>query len=392
MPIELHGSNQKNQKIKEDRTMSLRIMNNIAALNAHRHLMVSDAGLSKSLERLSSGYRINVAADDAAGLAISERFRAQIASLKVAQRNVSEANALLQTAEGGMIKIGEILTRMKELATQAASGNAGADIGKLSNEYNALILEIDRISDSTNYADKALLDGTFNAGNISTSWDAIENIYNVSFLNAASSTYTATYSGATNTLTISDTVNLTDESVVIEGDKEINFSTLGISFTTTAAAAASATVLDNIGDAIAGATLTVTAGSTATFQVGYSEAAYDRIGVSIGSLKVADLGLANNDIATAAGAQAILDDIIKAVSTVAEARGAIGAYQNRLGYAAGNLSITVENYQAAESVIRDVDMAFEMTEFTKNQILIQSGTAMLAQANLAPQQVLALFA
>jgi flagellin len=372
--------------------MSLRIMNNIAALNAHRHLMVSDAGLSKSLERLSSGYRINVAADDAAGLAISERFRAQIASLKVAQRNVSEANALLQTAEGGMIKIGEILTRMKELATQAASGNAGDDIGKLSNEYNALVLEIDRISDSTKYADKALLNGSFNAGNISVSYSAIENIYNVSVLNAASSTYTATYSATTNMLTISDTVNLISESVAIEGDKEINFSTLGISFTTTAAAAASAGILDDIGTDIAAATLTVTAGSTATFQVGYSEAAYDRIGVSIGSLTTEDLGVAENDILTADGAQAKLDDIITAISTVAESRGNIGAYQNRLGYAAGNLSITVENYQAAESVIRDVDMAFEMTSFTKNQILIQSGTAMLAQANMAPQQVLALFA
>jgi len=369
--------------------MSLRIMNNIAALNAHRHLMVSDAGLSKSLERLSSGYRINVAADDAAGLAISERFRAQIASLKVAQRNVSEANALLQTAEGGMINIGEILSRMKELATQAASGNAGEDIGKLSNEYNALILEIDRISDSTKYADKALLDGTFNAGNETTSWDAISNIYDVSVLNASAGAYSATYVGATDTLTIQDITNGVSEAVVLAGDSEVNFSTLGISFTTTSAATGA--TLDAVGTAIAAAGLNVTAGSTATFQVGYSEAAYDRIGVSIGSLKVADLGLAADDIATAAGAQAILDDIITAVSTVAEARGAIGAYQNRLGYAAGNLSITVENYQAAESVIRDVDMAFEMTSFTKNQILIQSGTAMLAQANLAPQQVLALF-
>ena len=369
--------------------MSLRIMNNIAAMNAHRNLMVADAGLSKSLERLSSGYRINVAADDAAGLAISERFRAQIASLKVAQRNVSEANALLQTAEGGMMKIGEIMTRMKELATQAASGNAGDDIGKLSNEYNALILEVDRISDSTKYANKALLDGTFNAGNTTVSYSAIENIYNVSVLNAASGTYTASYSASTNTLTIDD--GTVTEAAVIAGDAQVNFSTLGISFTTTAAAAASAGVLDAIGTAIAAATLTVTAGSTATFQVGYSEASYDRIGVSIDSLQTSDLLLAENDILTAASAQAILDDIDTAISTVAEKRGDIGAYQNRLGYAAGNLAITVENFQAAESIIRDVDMASEMTQFTKNQILLQAGTAMLAQANLAPQQVLALF-
>jgi flagellin len=108
-------------------------------------------------------------------------------------------------------------------------------------------------------------------------------------------------------------------------------------------------------------------------------------------LRQAQLGLAENDILTAAGAQGILDDIEDAISTVAEKRGDIGAYQNRLGYAAGNLAISVENFQAAESVIRDVDMAAEMSEFTKNQILLQAGTAMLAQANLAPQQVLALF-
>ena len=369
--------------------MSLRIMNNIAALNAHRHLMVSDAGLSKSLERLSSGYRINVAADDAAGLAISERFRAQIASLKVAQRNVSEANALLQTAEGGMIKIGEILTRMKELATQAASGNAGADIGKLSNEYNALILEMDRISDSTKYADKALLDGTFNAGNTTTSWDAISNIYDVSVLNASAGAYSATYVGADDELTIEDITNSVTETVAIAGDSQVNFSTLGISFNTTSAATGA--TLDAIGTAIEGAGLTVGAGSTASFQVGYSGADYDRIGITIGSVQTTDLSLAANDIANATDAQTALGLIDAAISTVAEARGNIGAYQNRLGYAAGNISITVENFQAAESVIRDVDMAFEMTEFTKNQILIQSGTAMLAQANLAPQQVLALF-
>ena len=370
--------------------MSLRIMNNIAALNAHRHLMVSDAGLSKSLERLSSGYRINVAADDAAGLAISERFRAQIASLKVAQRNVSEANALLQTAEGGMIKIGEILTRMKELATQAASGNAGDDIGKLSNEYNALVLEIDRISDSTKYANKALLDGTFNAGNTTTTWDAISNIYNVSVLNAATGAHTVTYSAADDAITItkgtvSETVDWTADGA------NVDFSTLGVSFTLTAAAANSVSLRDTLGAALAGANLTVQAGTTASFQVGYSEAGYDSIGITIDSVQSTDLGLAADDIATAAGAHAILDDIETAISTVAESRGDIGAYQNRLGYAAGNLAISVENFQAAESVIRDVDMASEMTQFTKNQILLQAGTAMLAQANLAPQQVLALF-
>jgi len=370
--------------------MGLRIQHNIAALNAHRHLTVADKGLSKSLERLSSGYRINTAADDAAGIAISERFRAQIASLKVAQRNVSEANALLQTAEGGMIKIGEILTRMKELATQAASGNVGDDVGKLSNEYNALVLEIDRISDSTKYADKQLLTGTFNAGNTTTTWNSISNIYNIGVLNAATGSHTVAYSAAADVLSITKGT-VTEEVDWTSDGASVDFSTLGVNFTLTTAAANSLALRDTLGAALAG-TLTVQGGSTASFQVGYSEASYDSIGITIDSVQSADLGLVAGDISTSAKAQAILDDIEDAVSAVAQSRGNIGTYQNRLGYAAGNLAVSVENFQAAESVIRDVDMALEMTEFTKNQILLQAGTAMLAQANLAPQQVLALFA
>src|SRR5574340_1803727 len=121
------------------RIMGLRIQYNIAALNAHNNLSISDAGLSKSLERLSSGYRINRAADDAAGLSVSQQFRADIASYKVASRDVSEANSLLQVAEGAMDQIGNMLTRLKELATQAASANASANLAKINAEGNALL-------------------------------------------------------------------------------------------------------------------------------------------------------------------------------------------------------------------------------------------------------------
>lgn len=372
--------------------MGLRIMNNVAAMNAHRNLTIADAGLGKSLQRLSSGYRVNNAKDDAAGLAISQRFRAQISSLKVAQRNISEANALLQTAEGGLDKIGEILTRMKELATQAASGNVGDDIDKLSSEYNALVEEVDRISDSTKYADSTLLDGTFNAGNSSSDWDEISNIYDISFANAATGTYTVAYSATDNTLTITNPDASVAETVDWTTDGEsVDFGTLGVSFKLSTAAANSAGLRDTLGAALAGAAPTVAEGTTAAFQVGYSGNSYDRITVSLTSVTSTDISLGADDIATSTDAQAILDTIETAISTVAGARGDIGAYQNRLGYAASNASITVENFQAAESVIRDVDMAAEMTTFTKNQILLQAGTAMLAQANMAPQQMLALF-
>jgi flagellin len=274
--------------------MGLRIQNNIAALNAHKNLTISDSALSKSLERLSSGYRINRAADDAAGLAISQGMRADIASYKVASRNVSEANAMVQVAEGAYDQIGNMLVRLKELATQAASANAGLDRDKIDAEAQALIDEIDRISGATQYAGASLLDGSL---------------------------------------------------------------------------------------------------GTQTFQVGSANDDFSKIEVGFSTVSSASLSIDTLDLDTgdATGAQAALTDVDSAIDTLNNSRGALGAIQNRLAYASANLSTTIENVQAAESVIRDVDMAAEMTTFTKNQILLQAGTAMLAQANMAPQVVLSLF-
>jgi flagellin len=365
--------------------MGLRIQNNITAMNAHRNLMVSDTGLSKSLERLSSGFRINSAKDDAAGLAISQTFRADIASAKVAQRNISEANALLQTAEGAMDTIGNILTRMKELATQAASANVGGDISKVAAEYDALVSEISRIGDSTKYAGVTLIDGSFSAGNTlnGNEWSGIDNIYDVNVSNAATGAYTVTSSGDTLTITkdaVSQTKTLTDSTA-----ETVDFSTFGISFKTTDAVVAATAVAALDVDA----SITVDAGTTAAFQIGYENDATSQLGVTLGD--ATDLGVAAGDIATSTLAYAALGTIDTAIGTLASSRGDIGAYQNRMSYASANLSVTVENFTAAESVIRDVDMASEMISFTKNQILLQAGTAMLAQANLAPQTVLSLF-
>jgi flagellin len=275
----------------EDFKMGLRIQNNISAMNTHRQLQISDAGLSKSLERLSSGYRINRASDDAAGLAISQGMRADIASYKVASRNVAEANAMVQVAEGAYDQIGNMLTRLKELATQAASANAGDDRLKIDSEATALKDEINRISDATTYASKGLLDGTM---------------------------------------------------------------------------------------------------GTQTFQVGSTADAFSQIEVGFATVSSTSLGISTLSLGTATGASTALTTIDAAIDELNETRGDLGAIQNRLGYASANLSTTIENVQAAESVIRDVDMAAEMTTFTKNQILLQAGTAMLAQANAAPQNVLSL--
>lgn len=378
--------------------MGLRIQNNIAALNAHRQLTISDAGLSKSLERLSSGYRINRAADDAAGFSISQGLRADIASYKVASRNTSEANALLQVGEGALDQIGNMLTRLKELATQASSANAASDLDKIDAEAQKLIAEIDRISESTEYSGTKLIDGSFGvdvsaktgtisggAGYVGISGMKASEHYQISDTTVASGY-------ATITITTGD-VSQTVISSVATGDntKSIEFSALGIQLTVNSA-------FDTTNE-LEGKITAASTGS-ATFQVGAENAGTSQISLSLGNATKEYLGKTSGgtgnaisaiDLTTATGAQDALDTVDYAISDLGKIRGDIGAAQNRLGYAAANLATTIENVTAAESVIRDVDMASEMTTFTKNQILLQAGTAMLAQANMAPQQVLSLF-
>jgi flagellin len=375
--------------------MGLRIQNNIAAMNAHRNLTVSDNALSKSLERLSSGYRVNRAADDAAGLAISQGMRADIASYKVASRNVSEANALAQVAEGAYDQIGNMLTRLKELATQAASANAASNLDKINDEGNALINEIDRITSVTEYAGTKLLNGTFgvtvSAGGgsnftASTGFSSVEGLLSGQTYTLAVATgsaagqwdisITATIGGHAVTQTIDD--------VVAPGTgltSEVSFDALGLTLT----------LNEHIAKAADGEAIVAAAGTAANFQVGAKNSGYDRIGINLSGVTPTDLGITADQMTSATLSQSFLTTIDSAIDTLNNARGGIGAIQNRLGYAAANLATTIENYQAAESVIRDVDMAAEMTTFTKNQILMQAGTAMLAQANMAPQQVLSLF-
>jgi len=370
--------------------MGLRIQHNIAALNAHRHLLVSDAGLSKSLERLSSGFRINRAADDAAGMAISSGFRADIASYKVASRNTAEANSLLQVAEGAFDQVSAMLVRLKELATQAASANAGSNLDKLNAEGNALIDEIDRIAQVTEYAGSKLINGTFgvgvSAGSTATASTGVttaqgmiaQEIYNLGYAAASAGKVDVTVTTGDGSWTI------TDVAIADAGEtSQVTFSAFGLTVTFN----------ENLTSTLANATVIGTDTGNATFQVGSESSADNRISVSLGDVttEASGLNITKDQLDNAVEAQAFLTTINNAISTLNDRRGEIGAIQNRLGYAAANLTATIENVTAAESVIRDVDMALEMTEFTKNQILLQAGTAMLAQANMAPQLVLALF-
>lgn len=286
----------------------MRIVNNISAMNTHRQLTVADSNLSKSLERLSSGLRINRAGDDAAGLAISEKMRAQIRGMKQAIRNAQDGISVIQTAEGALAEIHNMLNRMRELAVQAGNSTlTDGDKTKLNDEFFLLSEEISRIAQTTEFNTMVLLSGAFAPGG------------------------------------------------------EIGKITLQIG-------ANAGQVLEvEIGNMTASG-LSVTAAKT----VGQQGLLY------IGAESTA------KDISDA------LESIDKAIEQVSAERAQLGANQNRLEHTIQNLNITVENLAAAESRIRDADMASEMAEFTKNQILLQSSTAMLAQANMKPQVVLSL--
>jgi flagellin len=368
--------------------MSLRIQTNVAAMNAHRQLTISDTAMGKSLERLSSGFRINRAADDAAGLAISSSLSSQVRSLTVASRNTSQATSLLQVAEGGMDQINNILGRLKELATQAASANNSGSLTDINNEATSLLAEIDRIANSTAFNGDVLLTGygTKTAANTLTA----SNAYDLDVSGAAGHVYSVTYSvAAASTITIKDlTTSVSQNLTALAAGGTYDFSQFGISFKTTSGDAQS-TILGGVATDFATSFSVNTADKT--FQVGEENTGNHQITFQIDDVQKAALsvgGIALNSIGNAQNALTSIDNAIKAL---ASSRADIGAIQNRLGYTYANVSVSIENLSAANSVIKDVDMASEMTEFTKNQILLQAGTAMLAQANMAPQSMLSLF-
>jgi len=272
----------------------MRIQHNIAALNSHRQLGTNNTAVGKNLEKLSSGYRINRAGDDAAGLAISEKMRAQITGLETAQKNANDGISLVQTAEGALTEVHSMLNRMVELAHQSANGTYQDTIDRenLQKEVTSLTDEINRIAQGTNFNGLNLLDGTQSSG--------------------------------------------------------------------------------------------------LTLQIGDTSDTFNQLTVTIKNMDATSLTLNNIDIGTQTGAQGAVATIKTAINAVSGTRGDLGALQNRLEHTINNLGVTSENMTAAESRIRDVDMAKEMMSYTKNNILVQASQAMLAQANQLPQGVLQL--
>lgn len=487
----------------------MRIQHNIAALNSYRNLTGNNNAVAKNLEKLSSGYRINRAGDDAAGLAISEKMRAQITGLNTAQKNAQDGVSLVQTAEGALTEVHSMLNRIVELADQSANGTYDNEVDRanLQKEIASLKDEIDRIADSTNFNGINLLDGSLSTAKLDVKSATINNKAITPTVNAATGTaskiavkasaaekkqtLTVEYADESGTLheakveyTSAKDIQKNDAAVLgalqkselasvfdITSDKngtltltskvvgENGAKLIGISTTDTADTVKAGDVTkgtnetvtlangaQNIiaGDTIAlngktyefvantsskpkteGATAIVVGadadasianlntalenagvkatkngtdlvlsatknGAALTLQIGDTSEDFNQMNVSVGDMHTAALGIADIDISTQAGAKAAVGKIKSAINSVSSTRGDLGAIQNRLEHTINNLSVTSENMTAAESRIRDVDMANEMMAYTKNNILVQSSQAMLAQANQLPQGVLQL--
>jgi len=391
----------------------MRINHNISALNAWRQINQTNYSMSKTLERLSSGLRINRAGDDAAGLAISEKMRGQIKGLNMAIKNAQDAISLIQTAEGALTEVHSILQRMRELAVQAASDtNTNVDREQIQKELDQLREEIDRIARTTEFNTKKLLDGKLESfrnkadvkvvtgGNmdlkIDSSKDAgvVEGTYIVEigqFSGASDSALDVkitliTAGGATSIVTAqAETINLSG--VGSFGNPSITISLTTLHINDYGGALPSGEVVDS---AVIRAEKVYTSNTQLVFQIGANEGHNMIAGIddmSAGALGITTTSLNVTTQDTAERAIMVVDAAIHRVST---ARAALGAIQNRLEHTIANLGVAAENLTAAESRIRDADMAKEMMEFTKQQILLQSSMAMLAQANVLPQNVLQL--
>ncbi|MDY3711580.1 MAG: flagellin [Agathobaculum sp.] len=512
----------------------MRIQHNIMAMNAYRNYTTNTSALSKNLEKLSSGYKINRAGDDAAGLAISEKMRAQITGLTAASKNVKDGISLVKTAEGAMQEIHDMLNRMDYLATQSANGTYDNDVDRanLQKEVESLRTEIDRIADSANFNGIKLLNGELAQGSLPTigGLDTITPKITTATGNAAEVSYQAMSAAPaasqvyTNTITFTDangqtqkvelkltarssTTLLTEngtaitvagtpnstamanafltaakENTVLNDAFTIKASAAKLTFTakdtganskvdvvavaanykgtaknptlgtktpganekatydlngfdlnkvftvngqkfaftnasavrdgkvgsdvnlvvTTNTSAASAdiksmadVIMNKTGVTVEQATTNLTfvasdGNGGLDLQIGDTAQKFNKLNVSVGDMHAKSLGIGTIDIGNQTGAADAIDKIKTAINSVSSTRGDLGAIQNRLEHTQNNLSVMTENIQDAESTIRDTDVADEMMKYTKNNILIQSAQAMLAQANQVPQGVLQL--
>ncbi|MGO1368456.1 flagellin N-terminal helical domain-containing protein [Senegalia sp. (in: firmicutes)] len=383
----------------------MRINHNLMAMNTHRQLGVNSANSEKNVGKLSSGLRINKAGDDAAGLAISEKMRGQIRGLNQASRNAQDGISMIQTAEGALNETHAILQRMRELTVQSNNDtNTSEDLNAIQEEITQLTTEVTDIATRTEFNGKTLLKGT-----VGLKLDAADNgdadtvltghTVDVSAADAGK-TYTFSYTDKNTTISLSDgttsqTVNLSGAIGAYSAGDVLDFDKLGVKVTLGSADTFNSTTGIDINDktliteddsTVAGkSTLQIGANSSQTLDISMS----DMRATNLGSTATPSFALDGVDVTSQRFTDnlAVIDQSIKDVSAE---RSKLGAYQNRLDHTIKNLDTSGENLQAAESRIRDVDMAKEMMEFTKNNILSQAAQSMLSQANSAPQGVLQL--
>ena len=368
------------------------VQHNLTAMNSNRMLGITQNSQAKSTEKLSSGYKINRAADDAAGLSISEKMRKQIRGLTQASSNAQDGISAVQTAEGALTEVHDMLQRMNELAVKAANGtNSSDDRDYIQNEVDQLISEIDRVSETTKFNETYLLKG----GDAAEAMTA-PVITNGGTYTAGTGTIAGLVAGSTVAIggkTFKMVADATADSAMTAGDFRLS-DLEGLANAISAAGYKN----DNVANARvsdAGNTIVLTAKQeelSLDLHVGADSASTNKIRLDIESMSATGIGVKGLKVDGSDGtnATAAIDTIKEAIQRVSTQRSSLGAVQNRLEHTINNLDNVVENTTSAEASIRDTDMATEMVKYSNNNILAQAGQSMLAQANQSNQGVLAL--
>lgn len=390
--------------------MPLNVVSNYAANVAHRNLQRTDMEAASSLAKLSIGQRVVSARDDAASMAIGQRLNSEVQGLRQATVNAGQANSMLQIADGAMSTTSDILTRMKVLSIQSSSGNlSSTERDFLDTEFQALLNEIDRVADDTDFAGTQLLDGSIEitAASGYAATDGVSAITAQGLTAGTASEYSIAFAtgtdGGTFTITVASDGSNADGTYVGSIDSD------AITGTTGALARATTVKLEGTGTSAGSFTLALNTAFDATasaaavsaaysgsstldlnFKLGTGTASEDSLSFTLDAINSSALGLTSQTITTESASNAALEAINGAIDTLNEFRADLGAAQNRLEFASENLNVSIENAEAARSTLLDLDIAAEMTKFSSKQVLMQSGVAMLAQANQMPQNLLRL--
>lgn len=385
--------------------MPLRVNNSIPAINTQRSISRNVNVLNRGLERLSSGLRVNRAADDASGLVVSEGMRSEVARLNQNVRNAQQGSDLLQVAEGSLQEVNNMLVRLKELANQSSTSTVNdTNRESIAAEFNQLISEIDRIAEATTYNGGNLLAGFGNqvssTASTAVTGSATTGITRINISAVSAGTFTFSDTAADGSLTLGDgavtqTLNmgtLLDGTTVATGTSVVaNFDRIGVQVTLAGAGAQGATG-DYVDGDLNGSTIIIEGGTGGSFQVGPADSFFNRLEVGIPDLRAsgAALNLGGVSVASISSARQAISAIDQATATVSAARGDLGAVQNRLDFSIGFTEVEIENISASDATIRDADIATEVTSFSRAQILVSASNAMLVQANVQSVSALSL--